>query len=418
MNEHLVIRLGAAPGHTAAWVAVDQTGALLGAVGSGSLTDAVPLAAGREVTVLVPALDVVRMRAEVPTKGRGKVMQLLPFALEEQLAEDIDMLHFASGRRDADGRIPVAVVRRNLMDEWLRRLHEAGLVASHIYSEGDALGSVPNTAILLVESHCAILAESDGNVTAMDTEGLEELLDLWLSRRRATDESSTPGHLVVYGSPDLLARLDPVWERLATSLETIELRGTGDGALPRLAAQVVTTPGIDLLQGTFGRRSALIALTPAWRVAASFVLALVVLAFAVQIAELRNMRREIASLDADIDQAFHYVFPDAGPVQDARGQLSSRLQELGDRSAGGTHEFLDALRIIAQAMSGNAAARVEAFNYRSGTLELRVRAPDVQTLDRIQQRVTEAGGLTAQIQSANAAGNEVVGRLQITRTKG
>jgi hypothetical protein len=51
-------------------------------------------------------------------------------------------------------------------------------------------------------------------------------------------------------------------------------------------------------------------------------------------------------------------------------------------------------------------------------MELRVRAPDVQTLDRIQQRVVESGNLKAQIQSANAAGDEVIGRLQITRTKG
>jgi general secretion pathway protein L len=201
-------------------------------------------------------------------------------------------------------------------------------------------------------------------------------------------------------------------------VESLDLRAIAEGLLPRLAAQMATAPGVDLLQGAFARRTALVTFSPAWRVAAGLVLALAVLFFAVQFAELRSLRREIASVDAEIDQAFHYVFPDAGPVQDARGQLSSRLQQLGDRSGGGGHEFLDALRIIAQAVSSNTPARVEAINYRTGTMELRIRAPDVQTLDRIQQRVAQAGNLNAQIQSANAAGNEVIGRLQITRTKG
>jgi type II secretory pathway component PulL len=135
-----------------------------------------------------------------------------------------------------------------------------------------------------------------------------------------------------------------------------------------------------------------------------------------QAAQLRRMRSEIGALDRSIDQAFHYVFPDAGPVQDARAELSNRLQQLGGQNAGGSHEFLDALRIIAQAVSNTSQAHVEAVNYRTGTMELRIRAPTVETLDRIQQLVTQAGGLKAQIQSANASdNNEVIGRLQITR---
>jgi general secretion pathway protein L len=417
MSEYLVIRLGPEPAATTSWVAVDQTGALLGPVGTGPLADAAASATGRQVIALVPALEVLRARAEVPLRGRSKLLQVLPFALEEQLAEDVEELHFAAGRREPDDRVPVAVVRRSLMDSWIGCLQAAGLAPQHLYSEGDALGVVPNTATLLVEKYHAVLAEADGSVTAMDIEGLDGLLELWLARQ-ATGEPATAIHLVVYGAPDILAAQQATWDRLRLRVQSMDLRTTAEGILARLAAQIVTSPGIDLLQGAFARRTALIRFTPAWRVAAALFLAFALVVFVARLAELRSMSREIASLDADIDRAFHYVFPDAGPVQDPRGQLSSRLQQLGDRSAGEGHDFLETLRIISQAVAGNAAARVEAINYRAGNMELRVRAPDVQTLDRIQQRVSESGGLKAQIQSANASGNEVIGRLQITRTKG
>ena len=41
------------------------------------------------------------MEPELPAKAGAKLAQMVPYALEEQLAEDIDDLHFAIGRRGA-----------------------------------------------------------------------------------------------------------------------------------------------------------------------------------------------------------------------------------------------------------------------------------------------------------------------------
>ena len=175
-------------------------------------------------------------------------------------------------------------------------------------------------------------------------------------------------------------------------------------------------PGINLLQGFYAQRSNMMAFWPAWRVVAVLLATLGCWESRYRSSSQANAS-EIAALDRSIDQAFHYVFPDAGPVQDPRAELSSRLQQLGGQSAGGSHEFLDTLRTVAQVASTNAQTHIEAVNYRAGTMELRIRAPTVEALDRIQQAVGQAGGMKAKIQTANAAGtNEVVGRLQITRS--
>lgn len=418
MSESIVIRLGARPEDPVEWLAVDSGGAALGQPGTGELAMAVAATAGRSVIALVPAAAVLRTHAEVPVKGTAKTLQALPFALEEQLAQDVDELHFAAGPRGPDGRVPVAVVRRDLMAGWLERFSAAGVAIAQLFAESDALGTVPNTTMLFIEQRGAILAEPDGSTASIELENIDALLDLWLADVSDSGEdplARAPRHLLIHADATIADQIAQLVERVRPQLDSLELRTLDEhGALPRLAAQIVTAPGLNLLQGSYARRANLMAYWPAWRLAAALAAALVVAAIAAQLADVYRMRARMAALDRSIDQAFHYLFPDAGEVTDPRGQFESRIRQLG--SAGGVSgEFLEVLQIVAGAVGQGGAARIEALSYRAGVLDLRVRAPSVEAIDQIQQGVAASGKLAAEIQSANASGSEVLGRIQITR---
>ena len=121
----LVIRLkGAsqADGDSAAaeWLPIDESGARQGEVQSGALSDAVALSDGRKVMVLIPGTDALVAEPIVPVKSGAKLAQVVPFALEEQLASDVDELHFAVGKRDERAGVPVVVVSHAHMEAWLR----------------------------------------------------------------------------------------------------------------------------------------------------------------------------------------------------------------------------------------------------------------------------------------------------------
>ncbi len=416
MSESLVIRLDAASMDTVSWVSVDDTGALAGGVSTGPLAAAAAAVQTRPVIVLVPATDVLRTRAEVPLRSGPKLLQALPFALEEQLADDVGELHFAAGNRNDDGSLAVAAVRRTTIENWISRLAAAGIRPARLCSAADAVGAMPNTATVMVEGSLAILAAPDGALATVDTESVGALLDLWVAGQAEAGDEREPLHVVVYGSEQSLTALEPALDALRTQLASLELRTLSDGLLPRMAAHVATSPGVNLLQGEFAARSSLGVHWPAWRLTAALLVALVMVMIGKQLAETYHARQQLADVNSAVDQAFHHVFPDAGAVVDARAELSARLQRLGARGTGGSHEFLDTLRVVSQALGSNGTARIEALSYRAGTLELRLRAPSVEFLDRIQQQVSQTGGLKAQIQSANAAGSEVIGRLQIMRT--
>src|SRR5579862_6210630 len=140
MADWLLIRLPHAPDAAASWVVVDARGVPSGVAQSGPLMLAAPRTAGRRVCVLVPSTDVLLAEPEVPPKAGAKLQQLVPYALEEQLADDIDDLHFAIGKRAGDTtRTPVAVVARTLMDEWLTTLRSSGIEPEAIYVESELL---------------------------------------------------------------------------------------------------------------------------------------------------------------------------------------------------------------------------------------------------------------------------------------
>ena len=78
---------------------------------SGELAQAAPPAVGRRVAVIVPASECSSTDSEAPAKSAAKLAQVIPFALEERVADEIENLHFALGERSAEtGRVPVVVV--------------------------------------------------------------------------------------------------------------------------------------------------------------------------------------------------------------------------------------------------------------------------------------------------------------------
>src|SRR5271165_4069512 len=122
----LLLRLPT-PGQTdTEWLTVDETGAPAGPKASGPLALAAAVGAQARIVVLAPATQVLLAEPELPPGSGAKLARAVPFALEEQLTEDIDRLVFALGKRRTGGGTPVAVVSRNVLQGWLADLSSAG----------------------------------------------------------------------------------------------------------------------------------------------------------------------------------------------------------------------------------------------------------------------------------------------------
>src|SRR5216683_773925 len=100
-----------------------------GAVRQGAQRGLEGLAPAEEIIVWTPAAETLFLRARLPTRSTAKIVQALPFALEEQLIDPPERLHFAFSH-EADGALAVAVTRRERMESWHAALAEARTEAS------------------------------------------------------------------------------------------------------------------------------------------------------------------------------------------------------------------------------------------------------------------------------------------------
>ena len=169
MAEFLVIRLREDAEQPVSWIAVDDRGTRRGHAGSGTLSEAAREVRDRSVIVLVPASAVPTFSVNLPAKG-ARLFTALPFALEDQVADDIEDLHFAPGERHASGTLSVAVVAKTTLVDWIERLSEAGIHATSIIPENHGLARTPNTASLLIAEDQLFFNDGDES-TCLDDQG-------------------------------------------------------------------------------------------------------------------------------------------------------------------------------------------------------------------------------------------------------
>jgi general secretion pathway protein L len=410
MAETLVLRLDPADTGTGAWSVADEQGRRIGAPGTGSIADAVPTAAGRRIIALVPAVDVLLTTVTLPVRGTAKILRALPFALEEQIADDIEGLHFAAGRVAPDGSVTAAAIDREQLEGWRSALAEAGLEAQVICSEAEGCPAAPNHLNWLLDSGRCIARSGDGLPVVVEIDSIEEALRYGPGFPGDPDQ---PRHLSVYVTPDARMKYGEALEALRPTLASLEIRLLPDGILPHLASGIVTREPINLLQGQFAPRTQVDRLWKPWRLAAALLAVLAVVLVAQQALQLAHLKREEARLDEAIAAAFQQALPGAR-MEDPRFQVERQLAALRGTGSAANESFLAALETLGQALGEAPGIRLEAISYRTGVLDLRLQAPSVDSLEQVRQAVGRDGRFTATIQQANQRADGVEGRIQLT----
>ncbi len=405
MAEWLILRVPRAADAAASWLVTDGAGRPLAAVQNGPLASAAAAATGRRVAALVPAAEVLSLEAELPARAGARAAQLVPFALEEQLANDIESQHFAIAPVGQSGRTPVAVVARTLLDEWLTQLAAAGIAPELLCSEAALLPRLAGHTVALLDGDTLLLAAGDGSpplVLSAPEGGFAGAIAV------ALGDDARATQLLLHTSA-----LD--WQRRSAEIEAAQpLLGSlkaqllGSGPLPWLAAQIQDAAPINLLQGRYVPRSALGGGWARWRTAAGLAAALLLLHAGSQLWALWHLKRATNELDAQISAIAGPQFAGAG--SSIRPRLEVKLND--SNAAGGRAGFLPVLQSLAEALDDTPGARVQSLNFRAGELQMKVRASDAQSIDHINQSL-RAAGWRAELISGNAAGDGFEGNIEL-----
>ncbi len=424
MRDTLYIRLGTeaceeAPHDTpgdACWRAPEGPGGAPGPVRRGTLEEATALAAACRVVVLVPGERVLFSHARIPTRQRQRMLRAVPYALEEQFAEDVERLHFALGAQDAERGVAVAVTARACMDHWLEALRGAGIHADALIPDTLMLPWEPGTWTGLLEPHRVILRTGAQDGLAADPENLAELLDLALREAREKDgeagRETLPERIRLFVDPALEP---PAGLEALPVPVTVEESPDGPLGLLPVAADGAdpTRRAIHLLQGAYSRREQLGRLWRPWRATAALLGAWLLVGAGLQIYQYFDLRARTAASSREIVQLYRRTFPNEHRVVNARVQMEHHLEELRRRRGAAAGGFLALLGKAGAALQKSPGVTLQAVDYRGGNLDLRVAARDMQGLDRLRKALAGRGGLNVDLQSASTRNGRVESRLRI-----
>lgn len=396
MSEILLIRL---PKHAQApvnWLITDASGGEL--IASGVLPNLAALAelseraSSREVYVAVAGEAVSMHQAAVPAKSRRHLQQIIPFTLEDDVAEDIGQLHFAWPSQSPNNEpIPVAVVARQQMTFWLAALAQANIAATQL---------VPDFLLLPYEANCWTLAQVDNTWLVRQSQWQGASVDpAWLPYL-AFEEAELPTELLAIG--------DLNWPQVPAPVRPLNVD------LPLFAmVQQWRLTALNLCQGEFAQHQP----NPVnwqqvrWPAIAAAILCVVYLAnLGVTWLQLDHQTQQVQQ---NIEARYLELFPEQQRLPaDARRRMEQQVAAFGGATQG---ELLGMLNDLVLAFQ-DTEIELTLLQFDSGRGELRVQATgkNFQTFERFQRAVRAQALEVEQGQLVSRAG-KIAGTLTIRR---
>jgi len=366
---------------------------------SAPLADLVARAAGKSIVVFVSAADVRLAMVDVPARSPQKVLQAAPYALEDQLAEDVDVLHFALGPRQPAGGYPVAVVAKSRMDAWLAPLTEAGLRPEALVPEQLALPWVEDDRIhLLAEPDEFTARTGPFRGFACAPEDLAAVLKI------ADPENRYALRVLLAGD------FHPDYSTLGRSVELLPGHRT---PLEILARHWEPETSINLLQGAYSAREQINRNWAPWRVPAALAAGWIVASLLAGGVQAYRMRHAADEQNQRNVQRFQQLFPEETRiVGDLGAQLDSKLKAL--KSGGASGGMLKLLEPAAAAMSAVPGLAVQSLQFRDGALYLNLTGKDLGQIDTLQAWFDQHPGTRMERDNVNAGAAGVQIRVKLT----
>lgn len=390
-KERLLIRLpiqASQPVHWAIWRRSDQS-----LIASGELANAQELerlrdhAQSRETTIFVAGQGVKLCQVTVPSGNARQLKRnldkIIPFALEDELASDIEQLHFAWPSQANVNPIPVAVVNKSQMQDWKGWLQQAGIEASQWLPDCFMLPYTGDN-----EWH-AIQLGQDIIVRTGAWQGFSIEADLFehVGAQLAADamtHQQAPQHVIHYGELE--------WPNAPALMQSADIE------VPfSIAGQ--SSGGINLLQGKFKTNSKRQKSSHNYWPLAIAATVTIALGLGMQITQWWQLNQESERLQAAIEQTYRDTFPSETRLVNVRSQLNQHLRAL-EGASGGNTDMLALLQQLEPALAQHDSIEFELlrFDATGNSTELRVQVlgDNYAQLDSFRQLAQQAGTITVE----------------------
>ncbi|HEC28729.1 MAG TPA: hypothetical protein ENI65_03975 [Gammaproteobacteria bacterium] len=387
------------------WYLPEDESGRLAQYGS-SLSDATELCRGKKVVVFIPGSCVHLSTHLIPVRSRQKILQAIPFTMEDELIGDVDEFHFAIPARTPQNNIPVCAVSHEKMEMVLSLFHDADIQPQVMTPDLLALPLQTNHWTILVENNETSTLTGQFSGFTVDTNGLDTCLELAMQET----EDNMPAKIDIIDFRTL--DTDIKFEIPGFDPDNITITHPAGNPITLLAENYTDAAAINLLQGTYATRKVRNPSLRKWYPALTVLAIMLFIKAASGLIEYRRISNEINLLDRQIKTTFNRALPDVRRMVNPRVQMEQRLKQLRHSDGQGKTGFLAMLDKSAKALKLYNKITLKGINFRNDQLDMEFTIGDLQKLEKLKQAIS-LKGMKVEIRSAAVQGNVVSARLRI-----
>ncbi len=403
MSETLLLQWMMDEPEKAHWQLIDKKGTPVGETATGQLSELAAAAKGRRVMLIAPGEALLLTTASVPSGSARTIAKALPYAVEEQLADDIEDLIIVQGPRDGDAPVPVAIVRSEQLDTWLKQLNESGIKPDWVIPEPLLLPLLENEWSIVADFNRVVLRHGLYTGLACTPQQFQMLLPRLL--REAPDQAIPRVRL--WGG-EQATEVGEALERAGCPIEPMNESGLqAFGDIPQKRHPM------DLLQGYIQRDQNNVPNAGNWWPAVALLLLALCVHLGTSGYRYWQLEAQHKQLTQQTEALFKSTFPEVkrlvDPLVQARQQLEKRQKHTGQ----GSDTLLDLLYRIGQVGQAQKGIAFTGMEFRQRVLNLQLTAKSVAEIEQFKQQLEAVGGVEVEIVSAVTKDSQIATRIKI-----
>ncbi|MEM7099848.1 MAG: type II secretion system protein GspL [Pseudomonadota bacterium] len=354
----------------------------------------------QNVIVIVPSQHALTLQCQVPGKNVGQIRRALPFAAEEFVASDIELMHIAHAPIKAGQPVRCNIVEQNILEDWLASLASLGLTPGYLLTETDLLPwGTDQVAVLFQDER--VLVGSREQAVEIDATNLAFALEALPAQRLIS----------INGEPDeiTLGQLDPKPE--------VECITAPNGVLAYFAEQferaLANQDVINILQGYYQPVKASNPSLKLWRSVAALAAVWAVVGFLGMAVQAWWAGQEADRLTAESFAFYGTNFKsESKPVsiQQLRRRVNAKLGRPDANDATGSSDFIGLMAHFANVVDNS--SQVASLNYQREELSVEVMLASYDDLNPIKDKLGGVG-VEVNVTSAEQDEQQVRARLRL-----
>jgi len=358
----------------------------------------------RKVIVSLPTEQVFLADVLIPSRNKKQLKQAIPFALEENLIEDVEALHFVSHTANDTKKTAVAVINQALLQQWIDLLRKKKLYSTTLLADVFLLKYKPHQWTLLIQGERALLRTGRFSGFSCSIEILPVLLNNQLN------DSATSGsieRLISYSDRPLALALSDEIEHESHPYEAVVCAKSLFGSLALNLNQGIVT------QGGLSKHIH----WPNWRLAAvsiSLCLAAYLGFIGIQNQQLNH---ENTLLRSQAKQIFLTTFKDRRVVVDPRLEMQAELSKLRKSSGKVDSMYLEIVHQLGQLLSQDKTINIQSIRYRERELTVVLHGTKVSQLEDLKKKMLATNPMVHVALRSISSGNSQVSATLVIKEK-